>query len=73
MKALNLNIIPILIKEQQKCRQSIMKFKDPKKIDWILYKGPVKILKYEVVDYNVNKVYPSDHKPIYVEVEINNK
>ncbi len=48
-------------------------FEDPKKIDWILYKGPVKILKYEVVDYNVNKVYPSDHKPIYVEVEINNK
>ena len=47
-------------------------FEDPKKIDWILYKGPVKVLKYEVVDYNVKNVYPSDHKPIYVEFEINN-
>jgi endonuclease/exonuclease/phosphatase family metal-dependent hydrolase len=47
-------------------------FEDPKKIDWILYKGPVKVLKYEVVDFNVKNVYPSDHKPIYVEFEINN-
>jgi endonuclease/exonuclease/phosphatase family metal-dependent hydrolase len=45
-------------------------FEDPKKIDWILYKGPVKVLKYEVVDYNIKSVYPSDHKPIYAEVEI---
>ncbi|MDA3823876.1 MAG: endonuclease/exonuclease/phosphatase family protein [Bacteroidales bacterium] len=41
-----------------------------KEIDWILYKGPVKVLKYEEVNYNVDGVYPSDHKPIYVEVEI---
>lgn len=47
-------------------------FEDPKKIDWILYKGPVKVQKYEVVDFNVKGVYPSDHKPIYVEIEINN-
>jgi len=39
-------------------------------IDWILYKGNVKILKYEEVDYNVNGDYPSDHNPIYVEFEI---
>lgn len=45
-------------------------FEDPKKIDWILYKGPVKVLKYEDVDYNVEGVYPSDHKPIYVEFEL---
>jgi len=41
-----------------------------REIDWILYKGSVKMLKYEEVDYNVGGVYPSDHKPIYVEFEI---
>lgn len=45
-------------------------FEDVGKIDWILFKGAVKVLKYEEVTYNVNGVYPSDHKPIYVEVEI---
>ncbi len=45
-------------------------FEDPNKIDWILYKGTLKVLKYEEVDYNVNGSYPSDHKPIYVEFEI---
>jgi len=45
-------------------------FEDLKKIDWILYKGAVKVLKYEEIDYNVNGVYPSDHKPIVVEFEI---
>ncbi|MDX1701488.1 MAG: hypothetical protein R3250_12765, partial [Melioribacteraceae bacterium] len=39
-------------------------------IDWILYKGNVKVLKYEEVDYNIDGVYPSDHNPIYVEFEI---
>ena len=48
-------------------------FEDPKKIDWILYKGAVNVLKYEDVDYNVDGVYPSDHKPIYVEFELINK
>jgi len=48
-------------------------FEDPGKIDWILYKGAVKVLKYEDVDFNVNGVYPSDHKPIYVEFEIQDK
>ncbi|MBE0652294.1 MAG: endonuclease/exonuclease/phosphatase family protein, partial [Bacteroidales bacterium] len=45
-------------------------FEDQNRIDWILYKGAVKVLKYEVVDFNINGVYPSDHKPIYVEFEI---
>ncbi len=45
-------------------------FVDPTRIDWILYKGSLKVLNYEVVDYNINGVYPSDHKPIYVEFEI---
>jgi exonuclease III len=47
-------------------------FEDPEKIDWILFKGDVNVLKYEDVDYNVNGVYPSDHKPIYVEFELGN-
>ncbi|MCX6334420.1 MAG: endonuclease/exonuclease/phosphatase family protein, partial [Bacteroidia bacterium] len=48
-------------------------YEDLNKIDWILYKGAVKVLKYEVVDFNVNGVYPSDHKPVYVEFEILNQ
>ncbi len=39
-------------------------------IDWVLYKGNVDLVKYEEVNYNVNGVYPSDHKPIYVELLI---
>ena len=48
-------------------------FVDKNKIDWILYKGNVKVIKYEDVDYNVKGAYPSDHKPIYVEFEIQNE
>ena len=39
-------------------------------IDWILYRGNVKVLSHEIVDYNVDGVYPSDHKPIHVEVQL---
>ncbi|MFY0626810.1 MAG: endonuclease/exonuclease/phosphatase family protein [Reichenbachiella sp.] len=42
-------------------------------IDWILYKGDLKVLKYEEVDYNQKGVYPSDHKPIYVEFTFTEK
>ena len=42
-------------------------------IDWILYKGNVKVLRYEKVDYNVNGVYPSDHKPILAEFQFIDK
>lgn len=42
-------------------------------IDWILYKGNINVLSYEKVDYNVNGVYPSDHKPILVEFRILDK
>lgn len=45
-------------------------FEDHKKIDWILYKGAVNVLKYEDVDFNVKGVYPSDHKPVLVEFEL---
>lgn len=42
-------------------------------IDWILYKGNVEVLNYEKVDYNVDGTYPSDHKPIFVEIQILDK
>ncbi|MBA7530561.1 hypothetical protein ES705_22769 [subsurface metagenome] len=41
-----------------------------KGIDWIFYKGNVKVLSYENVDYNVDGAYPSDHRPILVEFKI---
>jgi len=39
-------------------------------IDWILYKGNIKVIHYEKVDYNVNGDYPSDHKPVFVKMKI---
>jgi endonuclease/exonuclease/phosphatase family metal-dependent hydrolase len=39
-------------------------------IDWILYKGNINVLSYEKIDYNVGGVYPSDHKPVFVEFQI---
>ena len=39
-------------------------------IDWILFRGDVEVRSYEVVDYNIDGVYPSDHKPIQVEFQI---
>ncbi|MFP6584791.1 MAG: endonuclease/exonuclease/phosphatase family protein [Candidatus Hydrogenedentota bacterium] len=42
-------------------------------IDWILYKGNVKVSYYENVDYNVDGAYPSDHKPIFAEFRILDK
>jgi len=39
-------------------------------IDWVLSRGNVEVRSYEVVDYNVDGVYPSDHKPIQVEFQI---
>ena len=39
-------------------------------IDWILYKGNVDVIYYEKVDYKIDGVYPSDHKPVYVKTQI---
>jgi len=39
-------------------------------IDWILYKGNVRVLSYENIDHNVDGARPSDHRPILVEFEI---
>lgn len=60
----------VLVGEGESADAGLLKnsFEDPDKIDWILYRGAVEVLKYEDVDYNVEGIYPSDHKPIYVEV-----
>ena len=42
-------------------------------IDWVLYKGNANVLHYENVNYNVDGVYPSDHKPVFVEFHILDK
>jgi endonuclease/exonuclease/phosphatase family metal-dependent hydrolase len=42
-------------------------------IDWILYKGNVKVLSYENINYNVGGAYPSDHKPIMAEFQFLDK
>ena len=47
--------------------------KGGREIDWILYKGNIKVLSYEKVDYNVDGIYPSDHKPICVEFQMLDK
>lgn len=37
-------------------------------VDWILYRGRALAPVYsEIVDYNVDGRYPSDHYPMYVE------
>ncbi len=65
----------VLVGEKNSSDPDLLKnsFEDLTKIDWILYKGNLKVLKYEVVDFNVNGVYPSDHKPICVEFLIPDK
>jgi len=62
----------VLVGDKKTTNSDLLKnsYEDPKKIDWILYKGGVKVLKYEEVNYNVDGVRPSDHKPIYVEFEM---
>ncbi len=40
-----------------------------RRIDWILYRGRVKVTHYEAIDYNVEGRYPSDHLPIITDFE----
>jgi len=35
-----------------------------RRIDWILYKGKIKVNSAEIVDFQVNGRYPSDHFPV---------
>ncbi len=43
--------------------------KQSRRIDWILYRGRVKVNHYEEIDYNVEGRYPSDHLPIIADFE----
>lgn len=65
----------VLVGEENSTNPYMLKntFEDASKIDWILYRGPVKVLNYKEIDYNVNGTYPSDHNPIYVEVKFLNE
>jgi len=59
----------VLVGDKNLTDPDLLKNSFENKMDWILYKGAVKILKYEEVDDNINGVNPSDHKPIYVEFD----
>ena len=39
-------------------------------IDWILYRGKASVISYERIDYSVNGVFPSDHRPIMADFVI---
>ncbi len=41
-----------------------------RRIDWILYRGNVKVLEAETVTHNLDGRYPSDHYPVFAGVEI---
>ncbi len=43
--------------------------KQGRRIDWILYRGRLKVTHYEELDYNVEGRYPSDHLPIIADFE----
>ena len=52
-------------------------FKEPvegneNRIDWIFYRGAMKVVHCETVLYNEDGRYPSDHYPIYSELELTN-
>lgn len=44
-------------------------FTGGRRIDWILYRGPFKVLETETVTYNENGRYPSDHYPVFAVFE----
>lgn len=63
----------VLVDPQNKTNQQTFSDSAPnngKEIDWILYKGKVKVNHYEIINYNVDGVFPSDHKPISVELKL---
>lgn len=41
-----------------------------RRIDWILYRGPLAVLEAETVNYNEDGRYPSDHFPVLAVFEI---
>ena len=44
--------------------------KGTRRIDWVLSKGPVKISEAEIVLFDNNKQYPSDHQPVSATVSL---
>jgi endonuclease/exonuclease/phosphatase family metal-dependent hydrolase len=42
-----------------------------RRIDWILYRGPFTALSAEIVTYNEDGRYPSDHYPVLAVLELN--
>ncbi|MBI1355130.1 MAG: hypothetical protein GC160_12345 [Acidobacteria bacterium] len=38
-----------------------------RRIDWILYRGALKPLSLETIDFHRGASYPSDHYPVYGE------
>lgn len=43
------------------------------RIDWILYSGNLSPISKEIIKYNENGKYPSDHFPVYVKFNLNPK
>jgi endonuclease/exonuclease/phosphatase family metal-dependent hydrolase len=39
----------------------------PARLDWVLYRGDVKVTGYETVEYNEAGRYPSDHYPVFAD------
>ena len=44
--------------------------KGTRRIDWVLSKGPIKISEAEIVLFDNNKQYPSDHQPVSATVSL---
>lgn len=42
------------------------------RIDWILYKGPFQANKLELKKGHIEGIYPSDHHPLFLELEVQN-
>jgi endonuclease/exonuclease/phosphatase family metal-dependent hydrolase len=40
------------------------------RIDWVLYRGPWRVLEAETVTYNQSGQYPSDHFPVFVRLAL---
>ncbi len=41
-----------------------------RRIDWLLYRGDIKVLEAETVTHNLDGRYPSDHYPVFAKVQI---
>ena len=45
--------------------------KDGKRIDWILSRGSIEVLKTEIITFSENGQFPSDHLPLVIWVKLN--